>query len=187
MRHEGDADWFGYRFPEESNNADVILRKVRGEADYDDYHTQLNLSDTAIMNQVNVNWLSTTYALRLFDRYLSTYKGTNWRDGYVIESAFIDEEDVYQKWTTTKEPLLVNVLSNYWLLMDCKVLPINNVYVSLCLWMQMLRKTRTQARKSLSLSLSGVAGESYLVGGVQKNYQSCLRIVSSTAHMSVTL
>jgi hypothetical protein len=125
---------------------DVVLRRVRGEADYDDYHTQLNLSPATIMNQVNSNWLSNTYALRLFDRYLNTYKGTNWRDGYVVENAFIDEDDVYQKWSTTKEPLLVNVMSNYWLLLDCKVLPINNIYVSLCLWMQMLRKTRVQAQ-----------------------------------------
>jgi hypothetical protein len=157
MRHEGDSEWFNYRFPDEPSNVDVVLRRVRGEADYDDYHAQLNLSATAILNQVNSNWLSNTYALRLFDRYLNTYKGTNWRDGYVIENAFIDEDDVFQKWSTTKEPMLVNVFSNYWLLLDCKVVPVNNVYVSLCLWMHMLRKTRVQARKSpfsMSHSLS---------------------------------
>ena len=50
---------------------------------------------------------------------MNTYKGVNWRSGYVIENAFLDEEDTYAKWTTTLEPLLVNVFSHYWLLFFC--------------------------------------------------------------------
>jgi len=134
-----------YKHPDESSNVDVILRKLRGEAYYDDYHAQMNMSPDAVMNQVNANWLSTTLVLMLFDRYMNTYKGVNWRNGYVIENAFLDEEDTYAKWTTTLEPLLVNVFSNYWLLFKGKVLPMNNIYTSLCVWMYMLRKTRRAA------------------------------------------
>lgn len=145
LRHEGDTEWFNYRHPGEANNPDVILRLVRGEPYYDDYHTQLNLSPEAVLSQVDVNWLSSCFVIRLFDRYMDTNRQTKWRDGYVIENCWIEDDDVYEKWTSTKEPMLVNIFSNYWLLLDCKVLPINNVYVALCLWMLMLRKTRAQA------------------------------------------
>ncbi len=63
----------------------------------------------------------------------------------MVENCFLDEEETYVKWTTTEEPLLANVFSHYWLLLCGKVLPIYNVYVSLCMWMQMLRKTRKKA------------------------------------------
>jgi len=141
MRFPGDEDWMDYKNPDEGN-IEVILRKLRGEAYYDDFHTQLNLSPDAVMNAVNINWLSTTFVLLLFDRYMNTYKGVNWRSGYVIENAFLDEEDTHAKWTTTLEPLLVNVFSHYWLLFKGKVLPMNDIYQSLCIWMFMLRKVR---------------------------------------------
>jgi hypothetical protein len=140
MRYPGDDAWMDYKNPDESSNVEVVLRKLRGVAYYDEYHTQLSLSPEVIMNQVNSSWLSTTFVLLLFDRYMNTYKGVNWRSGYVIENAFLDEEDTYSKWTTTTEPLLVNVFSNYWLLFKGKVLPIDNIYTSLCIWMFMLRK-----------------------------------------------
>jgi|WetSurMetagenome_2_1015567.scaffolds.fasta_scaffold00074_59 hypothetical protein len=175
MRYPGDAEWMSYKHPDESTNVDVILRKLRGDAYYDDYHTQLDMSPEAIMNQVNKNWLSTTFVLLLFDRYMNTYKGVNWRNGYVIENAFLDDEDTYAKWTTTMEPLLVNVFSHYWLMFKGKVLPLNNIYTSLCVWMFMLRKVK----------------ESLLSFFVFNNREkrrakllSFLRIVSSTAHMS---
>lgn len=142
MRYPGDDEWMRYKYPDESTNVDVVLKKLRGEAYYDDYHTQLDMSPTAIMNQVNTNWLSTTFVLLLFDRYMNTYKGVNWRSGYVIENAFLDEEETHDKWTTTLEPMLVNVFSHYWLMFKGKVLPINNIYTSLCVWMYMLRKVR---------------------------------------------
>jgi hypothetical protein len=145
LRHEGDTEWFNYRHPGEANNVDVMLRLVRGESYYDDYHTQLNLSPEAVLNQVDRNWLSSCFVIRLFDRFLDTHRQTKWRDGYVIENCFIDDEDTYQKWTSTKEPMLVNIFSNYWLLVDCKVLPINNIYTALCVWMLTLRRTRKQA------------------------------------------
>jgi len=147
LRHEGDGEWFDYRYPEEANNVDVILRKVRGEPYYDDYHTQLNLSPETLLSQANRNWLANCYIVRLFDRYMDTHKQTKWRNGYVIENAFIDDDDTFQKWTSTKEPMLVNLFSNYWLLLDCKVLPINDIYTALCIWMLMLRRTREIARK----------------------------------------
>jgi hypothetical protein len=142
MRYPGDEDWMDYKFHDESTNVEVVLRKLRGEAYYDDFHTQLNMSPDAIMNQVNQNWLSTTFVLLLFDRFMNTYKGVNWRSGYVIENAFLDEEDTHAKWTTTLEPLLVNVFSHYWLLFKGKVLPMNNIYTALCIWMFMLRKVQ---------------------------------------------
>lgn len=150
MRFPGDEEWKAYKFPDESTNVDVILRKLRGDAYYDDYHTQLDMSPTAIMNQVNTNWLSTTFVLLLFDRYMNTYKGVNWRSGYVIENAFLDEEDTHAKWTTTLEPLLVNVFSHYWLMFKGKVLPLNNIYTSLCVWMFMLRKVGHMEAQCLS-------------------------------------
>ena len=94
-----------------------------GEPYYDDYHTQLNLSPEAVLSQVDVNWLSSCFVIRLFDRYMDTNRQTKWRDGYVIENCWIEDDDVYEKWTSTKEPMLVNIFSNYWLLLDCKVLP----------------------------------------------------------------
>jgi hypothetical protein len=140
LRHPGDEDWMRYKYPDESSNVEVILRKLRGVAYADDFNTQMEMSVDAVMNQVNSNWLSTTFVLLLFDRYMNTYKGVNWRNGYVIENAFLDEEDTHAKWTTTSEPLLVNVFSHYWLLLGGKVLPMNNIYTSLCIWMLMLRK-----------------------------------------------
>jgi hypothetical protein len=142
MLHDGDMEWHLYRHPDESTNVAVVLRKVRGEDAYDDYHVQTDLSATAILDLVNVNWLSTIYVINLIDRYFSAYKSTNWQDGYVIHSPFIDDPETFDKWSVSHEPFLINVFNNFWLLLDRKVLPINNVYVAVCMWMTAIRRTR---------------------------------------------
>jgi hypothetical protein len=60
----------------------------------------------------------------------------------VIHSPFIDESETFDKWTISREPFLINVFNGFWLLLDRKVLPINNVYASVCMWMLAIRKTR---------------------------------------------
>lgn len=124
---------------------DSLHFQVRGEAAYEDQHAVTGLSSTAILDHVNVSWLSTSYVVDLFDRYMRTYKGTNWSDGYVIPNAFIDDHETMDKWQITREPLLIQVFSNYWLLMDGKVLPMNNIYIVLCMWLSAIRKTRRNA------------------------------------------
>ena len=145
MMHQGDREWLTYRFPDESTNVAVVLRKVRGEHAYLDYHAQTGLSADVVLDQVGRNWTSNLYVISLFDRYLSTYKGTNWRDGYVIDSRYIDEEETYDKWSITREPLLVTLFSNFWLLLDRKVLQIDCPYVAICMWMLSIRRTRKAA------------------------------------------
>ena len=142
LNHDGDMEWHLYRHPDESTNVAVVLRKTRGEAAYEDYHVQTDLSATATLDLVNINWLSTVYVINLIDRYFSTYKSTNWQDGYVIHSPFIDDPETFDKWTISREPFLINVFNNFWLMLDRKVLPINNVYVAVCMWMMAIRKTR---------------------------------------------
>jgi hypothetical protein len=142
MNNPGDMEWHLYKYPDESTNVAVVVRKGRGEAAYEDYHEQTGLSATVILDQVNVNWLSTTYVINLIDRYFNAYKSTNWQDGYVIHNPFIDEEETFDKWTISREPFLINVFNSYWLLLDRKVLPMSNVYVAFCMWLQAIRKTR---------------------------------------------
>lgn len=145
MSHPGDMDWMLFRHPEESTNTGVVIRKVRGEDAYLDYHEQTGLSYAVIMGQVNDNVISNVYVLELFDRFMNTYKQTHWREGYVIPNAFIDENETMDKWKTTREPLLIQIFSGYWLMLDNKILPITNIYTSICMWMLAIRKTRTKA------------------------------------------
>jgi len=147
LLHDGDMQWHLYRYPEESTNIAVVVRKTRGENAYEDYHEQTGLSHTVIMDQVNRNWLSNTYVVNLFDRYLNTYKQTEWAAGYLVPNPFIDEPETMDKWQTTKEPLLVNIFNSYWLMMEGKVLPIDNIYTAICMWMVAIRKTRQKASR----------------------------------------
>jgi hypothetical protein len=86
LNHDGDMEWHLYKHPEESTNVAVVLRKVRGEAAYEDYHSQTDLSATAMLDNVNISWLSTIYVVNLIDRYFNTYKSTNWQ----VSGGFFD-------------------------------------------------------------------------------------------------
>ncbi len=143
--HHGDMEWLTYRHPDESTNVAVVLRKVRGEHAYLDYHAQTGLSSAVLLDQVGRCWTSNLYVMYLFDRYLSTYKGTNWMAGYVIDSKFIDEDETRDKWMITREPMLITIFSNFWLLLDRKVLQIDCPYTALCMWMLSIRRTRKNA------------------------------------------
>jgi hypothetical protein len=55
MLHPGDLAWHTYRFPDESTNVAVVLRKTRGDHAYFDYHAQTGLSYQVILGQVGVN------------------------------------------------------------------------------------------------------------------------------------
>ena len=83
--------------------------------------------------------------MSLFDRFMSTYKGSNWMDGYVIRNGYLDEDETYDKWNITREPFLVTVWNGFWLLLDRKMLPINNVYVAICMWLMTVRRTRVNS------------------------------------------
>lgn len=139
---DGDLEWLKYRFPEESDEPGVVVRKTRGEAEYEEFHVQTGLSHQAIFSMVGSSWLADTYVLHLFDRYLDNYKFTKFRDGYVIENAFIDDPNYIQKWSNEQEPFLINVFNGYWILFERKVVPINNIYASICWWLMSIEKSR---------------------------------------------
>lgn len=119
--HPGDMDWQNFRFPDESTHVAVVARKTRGEDAYEEHYSQMKMGYESVLAQTNRNWLSTVYVISLFDRYLTSHKNCHWRDGYVINNSAIDDPEVWNKIKTTREPLLVNIFSNYWLMMDCKV------------------------------------------------------------------
>lgn len=145
LSYPGDMDWLAYRYPEESTNIEVVLRKVRGEHAYLDQHATKGLSQTAILDMVNRHWLATEFVIEIFDRYLHTHKGASWAESYLIRNSYIDDPETTEKWKRMKEPFLVQVFSNYWLMIENKVLPVNDIYMAICLWMHMLRKTREVA------------------------------------------
>lgn len=147
MIHPGDQEWMGYRYPDESTHVDVVLRKGRGEHAYYNYHAQTGLSYEVVLSQVGVNRVSDMYVMSLFDRYMSTYKKTNWAGSYVINSGYIDEEETFDKWSITREPMLICVFSNYWLMIDRKVLQIDDIRVAILMWMLSIRRTRKLAGK----------------------------------------
>jgi hypothetical protein len=66
-------------------------------------------------------------------------------NGYVILNEFIDEEESFDKWSTTKEPLLVCIWNGFWLMYDRRVWPIDNAYTAICAWLHAIRRTRKLA------------------------------------------
>jgi hypothetical protein len=140
--HDGDLDWLGYRYPSDGTDPVTVLRKVRGIPEYDDFHEQMQFSWETVLNQVNVNWMSTMYVMHVFDRYMNAYHATQWMDGYVITNANIDEEDIQTKWQHSREPFLVNVCGGFWLMMDGEVVEIYDVYKSICMWLIAVRLSR---------------------------------------------
>lgn len=76
MAHPGDKAWHEYACINDSTNTDAILRAVRGEHAYQDYHSQLDVSYQVMLSQTGRNFTSDMFVFFVFDRYLSTYKGT---------------------------------------------------------------------------------------------------------------
>lgn len=75
MAYPGDKEWHTYACINDSTNTDAILRAVRGEHAYNEYHAQLDASYQVVLGQVGKNITSDMFVFYVFDRYLSTYKG----------------------------------------------------------------------------------------------------------------
>jgi hypothetical protein len=75
MLYPGDKAWHEYACINDSTNTDAILRAVRGEHAYNDYHSQLDVSYEVMLSQTGRNFTADMFVLFVFDRYLSTYKG----------------------------------------------------------------------------------------------------------------
>lgn len=147
LLNPGDKEWHEYMCINDSTNTDAILRAIRGEHAYQDYHSQLDVSYQVMLSQAGKNHLADMFVFYVFDRYMSTYKqGFKWMAGYVVINEFIDEPETFDKWTTTKEPLLICVWNSFWLMYERCVWPIDNAYTAICAWLHAVRRTRELAR-----------------------------------------
>lgn len=164
FRHPGDLAWLRYRYPDSSTATAASVRKTRGEEEYRNYHSTTELSREMVLARVNQNWTSTVYVVNIFDRYMDTYKGVKWRRSYVIRNADIDEAETVRKWTTTREPLLVEVFTGFWLMMDQKVWPIDDIYVAICMWLRAIHLTR----RRVGMSADCVFGDTYIGDIIKK-------------------
>ncbi len=164
FRSPGDLAWLRFRYPDASTSTDSSVRTTRGEDAYRNFHSTKELSREMVLARVSENWSSTIYVINTFDRYMDTYKGVKWRNSYVIRNVDLDSPNAVAKWTTTREPLLMEIFTQFWLVMDQKVWPMDDIYVAICMWMLAVRRTRQQAGENKDC----IFGDTY-IGDIMDN------------------
>lgn len=139
--YPGDKPWFLHAFPMEPPTIGLILQHLRGKPERDRYFVAAgNTSkETAISkpDEMATKWL----VLRMFCLYLRTQYGMDFRSGYLIKNEAL--EQATPKLRRKHTPLLVQVVADFWLVMDRKLYKGESIYHTLANWLCYHRRYQT--------------------------------------------
>jgi hypothetical protein len=140
--YPGDTEWSKFLNKGGELTAVEIIKMLRGKGANDLYVAETGFTWQLVLAGVNRRYSSNLYVINLFDRWMNTFKDIPWADGYVIMNEDISEPDVFEKWATSPDPLLMQVCSTFWVIVNGDAIKCDDIYVSICMWLDLVRRTR---------------------------------------------
>jgi hypothetical protein len=141
----GDAEWFSYHYPSIDGSTETLLETMR-PAHAKIYFTEHLISQKPIILGITLDnqqhgYNCRTFLLTALDRYISSHVGcVNWKNCVVMPNEIISTSEGRTKITQKLIPILIQIMSRYWVLDGNVIWVTDCIYKALTCWCYALRK-----------------------------------------------
>lgn len=149
----GDTWWFTYKYPHLQVSPENVLVTIRKDM-HKEFFKESSVSYEVALNQTSTHFSSVVYIINLLDRYFKIFKCLEWKDGFVIFND--DVVDNFEKLANSRDPFLVQFFSSFWVYWGGNVVQVDDIYLAICLWFLVVRKTRDNAGLPKDVVFGGV-------------------------------